>query len=125
MNAVILSDIRLRWELVRVASNVDRVLRLVHSHVVDAHCRWENEMVQVDRTEVGGHAQIGNDILRQCAVSSNASYLGAMTITHHGFLWDRTRGNLNASIRGSTRTSHGPCLLAIAEPSDVLSKFRQ
>lgn len=41
-----------RWEIVRVTAHVDLVFRLIHSNPIDSHCRWEDEMFEIDVTKV-------------------------------------------------------------------------
>lgn len=59
----VLLNVRLGGEVFRIAAKVDRILWLVDSHVVDAHDGGENEVVQVDLTEIPRHTQVGEDVL--------------------------------------------------------------
>ena len=66
-----LVDVCLRREVLRVATDIDLVLVLVHANVIHAHLGRERQVVKVDETEVGRHAQVGDDIL--CSSVSNCA----------------------------------------------------
>ncbi len=61
LNALL--NIRLGREISRVTSHIDRAFGLVHAYIVDAHCRWESQALEVDLTKVSRHAQIHEDVL--------------------------------------------------------------
>ena len=79
-------------------------------------------MVQVDETEVGRHAQVGNEVLETTAENPARTALFKRSATHHRLLGDRTRPDLNDGVRGETSLLEGPCELAIRDPTDVLSR---
>lgn len=60
----ILRGREIRW----IASNVDRVLILIHPHVVQAQHSRERNVRCVNRAEVVTHAQIREDVLVHDAV---------------------------------------------------------
>ena len=64
MRLNVLVDVCRRGEGGRVATNVDGIWILVHSNIVDAQRGWEAEMIEVDRAEVLGHAQVRDEVLQ-------------------------------------------------------------
>ena len=56
-------DVCCGWEIFRVAPNVDCVLRLIHTHVVDAHGAGELQVLEVDSSKVVGDGQVHDDVL--------------------------------------------------------------
>lgn len=59
----VLVDVRLSREVGRVAPDVLLSLRLVHTHIIDAHCRRESEQVEVDRAEGVRDTQVDDHVL--------------------------------------------------------------
>jgi hypothetical protein len=51
-------------EIRGIASNIASIFRLIDADVVDGHGRWECQIVEINRPEVGGEAEISNDILQ-------------------------------------------------------------
>lgn len=60
----ILADVICSWEVVRVASNVDRVARLVHPDVVYVKVHRKRHVRQVDGAEVARHAKVHDQVLQ-------------------------------------------------------------
>jgi hypothetical protein len=58
-------DVLGRREILRIAPNIARVRRLVHSYIVDSQMSWEREVVEVYNPEVGRHPQVNDDVLVQ------------------------------------------------------------
>ena len=58
-----LVDVRLRGEIIRIASSVDVLRPLVHPYVVDRHDRREGQVFEIDRSEVGRNSQVDDHIL--------------------------------------------------------------
>ena len=58
-----LVDVRLRGEIVWIASSVDILRSLVHPHVVDRHDRRKGQVFEIDRSEVGRNPQVDDHIL--------------------------------------------------------------
>ena len=52
--------LRLRGEIVRIASGVDILRSLVHPHVVDGHHRRECQVLEIDGSEVGRNSQVND-----------------------------------------------------------------
>ena len=118
----ILVDVGRGGEVRGVAADVDVVRVLVHADVVDLHRCGERQVVEVDETEVGRHAQVGNEILKATAENLARTTPPDVLTTHHRLLGDRTRPDLNDGVRGETSLLEGPCELAIRDPADVLSR---
>ena len=58
-----LVDVRLRGEVVWIASRVDIVRILVHPHIVDRHDRRERQVSEIDSFEAGRNSQVDDHIL--------------------------------------------------------------
>lgn len=59
----VLVDVLGRRKPDRVAANVNRVCRLIHTDPIDAHGRREGEVLEVDEAEVLGHAEVQDEVL--------------------------------------------------------------
>jgi hypothetical protein len=58
-----LVDVRLRGEIVWIASGVHIFRPLVHPHVVDGHDCREGQVFEIDGSEVGRNSQVDDHIL--------------------------------------------------------------
>lgn len=82
-------DICLGREIFGITAKIDVVRVLVDSNVVDLHCRGELQVLNIDETEISGHAQVDDEIL-EVKVSG------------------QQRADTNACTIGSCGTGRGP-----------------
>lgn len=56
-------DICSSGEVFRIAANVNCVLWLIYTDIVDTHRSWERDTLQINPTKVEGKTKVGYDIL--------------------------------------------------------------
>lgn len=114
-------DVRRRWPLRRIASNIDLVRMLVHAYPVDAHRGREAEILDVDVSKRLRDAQICEDVL--FTIRSAAYHLHQLRRdrhTHHRLLRYRARRDSRFEVRAHARSTQRPRHLVIRDPGNVL-----
>ena len=59
-----LLDVSARGITTRIAPDINSILRLVNSDVVDPHMGWKCETREVNRAEIPGHSQVCDNVLQ-------------------------------------------------------------
>jgi hypothetical protein len=104
-------------EIWRITADVACSLGLIDPHPIDQHPSRENEVVPVNPTEIGRHAQIEYHVL---SPEMSAKRRGCREIrTDQGLLRDRARTDLHTRVGGHARATNLPRRIIVVCPEDV------
>lgn len=110
-------DIRSSRAVRRVAPNVNLIGVLVHAHIVDAHLRWERQVLKVHEAERARDTQVREDVLPYgaCVRCEACNQAGE----------ERTMGSSGTGRAAISTSRSGPTAFEVSVHANLLSLIQE